>query len=372
VNSPKNYLLVILACTTLGGAAYAWKQYQELIALRAAALGSDERSDLQKRLWAAEKRGKDLADQLAAARSRIGSDEALAENGEPANPAAAGRGDRRTRGPGGPGGFGNVLNALQKPETQRLIALQQKAQLDSRYAALFKGLNLSPAQLEKFKNLLVERQTSMMDVMTAAREQGVDPRADPQGFRQLVAGTQAESDASIKTALGDTAYAQYKDFEKTMPPRATTDQLGQRLSYTSTPLTAEQSASMVTILAQTAPATRQPGAAGSTGGTATVSVVADSGGGRGGPGGSVIGGMFGALGGVGGQGGGTTANSPITDATVNLAQGVLSGPQVDALKQLQQEQLAQQKLGQTFRETMGGGTTPTTPATPATGKKKGG
>ena len=121
MNSPKNYLLVILACTTLGGAAYAWKQYQELIALRAAALGSDERSDLQKRLWAAEKRGKDLADQLAAARNRIGSDEALAENGEPANPAAAGRGDRRTRGPGGPGGFGNVLNALQKPETQRLI-----------------------------------------------------------------------------------------------------------------------------------------------------------------------------------------------------------------------------------------------------------
>ncbi len=368
MNSPKNYLLVILACTTLGGAAYAWKQYQELIALRAAALGSDERSDLQKRLWAAEKRAKDLADQLAAARSRVGGDEALAENGEPADPAASGRGDRRTRNPGGPGGFGNVLNALQKPETQRLIALQQKAQLDSRYAALFKGLNLSPAQLEKFKNLLVERQTSMMDVMTAAREQGVDPRADPQGFRQLVAGTQAEIDASIKTALGDTAYAQYKDFEKTMPQRATTDQLGQRLSYTSTPLTAEQSASMVKILAQNAPATRQPGAAGTTGATGTV---ADSGGGRGGPGVSMIGGMFGAL---GGQGGGTTANSPITDATVNLAQGVLSGPQVDALKQLQQEQLAQQKLGQTFRETMGGnaGTTPATPATPATGKKKGG
>jgi hypothetical protein len=334
VKSSKTYLLVILACTTIGGAALAWKQYQELIQLRAAALGTDERGDLQKRLWAAEKRAKELADQLAAARQRGGPVGAFAEGGEPAgqeNP------NGRNRGPGGPGGFGNIMNALQKPETQRLIATQQKAQLDAHYASLFKSLNLSPAQLENFKNLLVERQTSMMDIMTAAREQGVDPRTDPAGFRALVASTQADIDASIKSAIGDAGYAHYKNYEATAPQRTTTDQLSQRLSYSATPLTADQSTAMLQILAQTS-ASRGT----TTGATATATVAID-GGGRGG----------GAMVFAGGGGGGANASSAITDATITMAQGVLSAPQVDALKQIQAEQQAQAQLAQSFRQSMG-------------------
>lgn len=362
MKSSKNYLLVILACTTVGGAALAWKQYQELIQLRAAALGTDERADLQKKLWAAEKRAKDLADQLAALRNRAGDEEAVAADGDPANPAPGG--GRRNRGPGGPGGFGNIMSALQKPEIQRLIATQQKAQLDNRYAALFKSLNLSPEALEKFKNLLVERQTSMMDVMTAAREQGVNPRTDPKGFQQLVAGTQAEIDASIKAAVGDTAYNQYKNYEQTIPQRATTDQLAQRLSYTATPLTADQSASMLQILSQTS--AQRTGTGGNVAVATNVAVTADlGGGGRGGPNLNI----FGGGGGGGGLGGGGPS-SPITDATITLAQGVLSGPQVAALKQLQQEQLAQQKIGQAVRETMGGNNGGAPAGSPTTTKRK--
>ena len=77
---------------------------------------------------------------------------------------------------------------------------------------------------------------------------------------------------------------------------------------------------------------------------------------------------------LGGFGGGANTGTPITDAAVNLAQGVLSGPQVDALRQLQREQAAQQKISQTFRETMGGNTGGGGGTTPANtgGKKKGG
>ncbi len=355
MKSSKTYLLVILACTTLGGAALAWKQYQELIQLRAAALGADERGDLQKRLWAAEKRAKDIADQLAALRQRGGPDGTLAdvESVDAENPARA---DRRNRGPGGPGGFGNVLNALQKPETQRLVAIQQKAALDARYAALFKNLNLSPAQLEKFKNLLVERQSAPMDVMAASAGQNLSREE----VRKLVTSSQAEVDGTIKAAIGDIAFAQYQNFDQTAPQRATADQLSQRLSYSATPLTADQSAAMLQILTQTsAPRTAAIG----TGGAATATVVVD-GGGRGG-------GMT-FMAGMGGGGGGPTQGTPITDATVNMAQGVLSGPQVDALKQLQAEQKAQAQLAQTFRQTMGanGGTTDAAATTTTTTKKK--
>lgn len=361
MKSSKTYLVVILLCTTVGGAAFAWKQYQELIQLRAAALGTDERADLQKKLWAAEKRAKDLADQLAALRNRGSGEEALVEGGDPTNPDNA---NRRNRGPGGQGGQGgrggDFLAALQKPEIQRLLATQQKAALDARYAGLFKSLNLTPAQLDKFKNLLVEKQTSMMDVMTAAREQGINPRMDPKGFQTLMAGTQAEIDASIKAAIGDQAFDKYKNYDQTAPQRGTTDQLSQRLSYTGAPLTAEQSAAMLQILSQTAPA--RTGAGTATGATvsANVTVVADGGGRGGGPGMNF---MMGA-------GAGPTTSTPITDATIAMAQGVLSAPQLDALKQLQTEQQAQQKIAEAMRQTMGGNNN-RAPATTTTTKKKG-
>ena len=368
MKSPRSYLVVILACTTVGGAAYAWKQYQELIALRAAALSGDERADLQKRLWASEKRAKDLSDQLAAKRDSAGSEETMAEVEDGAAPGERGpRGDRRTR---GPGGLTNALSTLQKPEIQRALALQQKGQLDARYASLFKSLNLSPAQLDKFKNLLVERQTSAMDVFTAAREQGIDPRRDPEAFRSLLASTQADIDAGIKASIGEEGFKQYKSFEQTMPQRATTDQLSQRLSYTATPLTAAQSASMVQILSQTAPQRT----AATTGQISSrpAGVSESAGGGRGSPAVMLAGNLGGGM--LGGFGGGANTGTPITDAAVNLAQGVLSGPQVDALRQLQREQAAQQKISQTFRETMGGNTGGGGGTTPANtgGKKKGG
>ena len=357
MKSSKTYLVVILACTTIGGAAYAWKQYQELIQLRAAALGTDERAELQKKLWAAEKRAKDLADQLAARRNRGGGDEALAEAGDPADPENANPTDRRNRGPGGPGGRGpDIMAAMQKPEMQRLLATQQKAALDARYAALFKNLNLSPAQLDKFKNLLVERQAAIMDVMAAGRGQGLN-RED---FQKLIASAQAEVDTSIKATIGENAFNQYQNFDKTAAQRTTTDQLAQRLSYSGAPLTSEQSAAMTQILSQTAPAR-----ANATGPNiaANVTVVAESLGGRRSP-------RMNFMVGAGGQ----TGSAPITDATITMAQGVLSAPQVEALKQIQAEQLAQQKIAKSMRQTFGGGNrAPTTPTTTTTTtKKKGG
>jgi hypothetical protein len=228
-----------------------------------------------------------------------------------------------------------MMALLQSPEVQKLLAIQQKSQLDARYATLFKNLNLSPEQLEKFKGLLLERQASRMDVMAAARDQGIDPRTDQKGFRALMDSAQADIDTSIKAAIGDNAFAQYKSYEQTAPQRGTVNQLQQSLSYTATPLTSEQSDKLVQILAQTVPqrvaaANGQPAAAGDTGG---------GGGGR-------LQFMGGGLG--GGGGGGQT--SPITNETITLAQGVLTAPQVAALQQLQQAQLAQQQVGQLLRQ----------------------
>lgn len=315
MHSAKNYLIAFFALTTVAGGVLAWRQYEELITLRAAALNPNERAEWQKRLWDAEKRRTDLETKLAAnvEKPEPGDmpPEIRLENGPPQMRTRNGRNEMRN----------DFAAMMDRPEIQRLMALQQKAALDAKYASLFKSLNLTPEQLEKFKNLLVEKSTAVMDVMAAAREQGTNPRTDRDTFRKLVADAQADVDASIRATLGETAYSQYKDYEQTQPQRVVVDQLAQRLSYSTTPLSADQSAQLVKILE-------------------TTSEVKAGGGNRvfvAGPGGGPLG--FSGGGGV-----------QVTDATINQALGVLAAPQVDALKQLQQEQQAQAQLSAAMRK----------------------
>jgi hypothetical protein len=349
VKSPKNAVILILALATLGGAVVMWNQHQELIELRAAALNEDERATLRKQLWDAKKRAEDLAAELAALRNRgpaesgEGSDALVESSAGPGENRRARRGPGGGRGNGGGGGaVGNVMSLLEQPEMQRLMAIQQKAQLDGRYAALFKNLNLSPEQLDKFKSLLVEKQSAMQDVMAAARSQGINPREDPEGFRKMIADTQAEVDNQIKATLGEDGFAKYQNYQETFPQRGVVSQLQQSLSYTGAPLTDSQAEQLVQILAQTSRG--NPGGGRNQLGPDTVVSVGMSV-----PMGDRGGGPVFNFGGFGPGGGSST---PITDEAISLAQSVLSGPQVQSLVQLQQQQQAQQQLQQAFRQNL--------------------
>jgi hypothetical protein len=278
-----------------------------------------------------------------------------------AEPAAADRANRANRGNrGGPGQVGAAIRAtLEKPEVQSLIAVQQKAALDTRYAALFKNLNLPAEQLDKLKTLLVEKQTAMQDVLAVARAQGVNPRDDPEGFRKLVASAQSDIDNNIRATLGEQGFSQYEQYQQTLPQRAVVNQLQQRLSYSGAPLSDAQSEQLVQILASTAPQRADTN---------------NGGGDRAGRGG--FGGGFPGVvaGGMGDAGAGRTVN--ISKDAVNLSQSVLQPAQVQALQQLRDAQQAQQQLQKIMREATtaqrntakGDGTTE---AAPKTQKKAG-
>jgi hypothetical protein len=227
-------------------------------------------------------------------------------------------------GPGGPvagrpdGRGDSNAGWMNTPEVRRLMAMQRRATLDSRYAALFRMLKLSPADLDKFKDLLVDKQSAAMDVFNTAREQGLNPRDNRDQIRQLVDSFEAETDASIRAMLGETAYQQYQQYEKTASQRSMVSQIEQRLSYSSTPLYGNQSEQLVNLLAtSSAPTT-----------------------------------SFNLTPGVGGpvaQGGNRAVT--ITDAMIAQSKAFLSQPQVDALVQLQQEQNIQTQLRQQMMQT---------------------
>jgi hypothetical protein len=325
MKSRNGYAALFFLAVALGSSILAWKQYQELVELRVGALQPAERSDLQARIQELEQRCREFALQLAAARATPGAQSPTPAPGTRSVAGERGPGGRGGPGSGGRGGpGGEAARALMDtPKAQALRAVQQKAALDSRYAALFKNLHLPPEQLEKFKTLLSERESTMMDVMAVAREQGIDPRSDPEAFRKLLSTVQADLDNTIKATLGDDAFAQYQAYEQTQPQRNVLSQLEQRLSYTDSPLTATQSDQLLQILAATSA-------------TSPASAAGGPPPGRGGfrP---------------GGAGGAPTAT--ISEATVTQAQTVLNPAQVAALQQLQQQQQAQQQLQQLMSDT---------------------
>jgi hypothetical protein len=371
VNSGKSYLIAFFALTTVGGGLFAWRQYRELEELRSGALGQAERGNLQKRLWALEKTNRELSDELAALR-------AGSRDPESAGNRAAARGG---------GGIGNqrggramdannprdtlVRDLLAKPEVQAVIGMQQKLQIEQRYAALFRNLNLSSEQAEKLKSLLMERQNSAQDVLTVAREQGIDPRSDRAGFQKLLADARDDVDNSIKTLLGGDGFSQLQTYENTLPQRNIVDQLQQRLSYTSAPLSVAQAEQLVGILAANTPqrASNPSPAASAAGGMPDGSaggfnVNLSRGADLGAVAGAFLGGGMGAVLEAGARG---TA-APITTTAMSQAQGVLSPPQMTALEQIQQQQQATQQVRQLLNETlMGtltGGRAGTPPAAP--------
>jgi len=300
--------------TTFGAAAFAYKEYMELIVLRTRLGGPT--SGLEKQLADDEKLIKSLRNQLAALTKSRSSD--LADDA--ADDAAGAPGtdrnaDRRAQ--------RDAMRAIfNSPQFQALRAIQEKSQLDARYASLFKSLNLTPAQVDQFKSLMVQRQQAANDAAQAARTAGIDPRTDPTAYQQAISDAQSDINKQLQATLGDTGYAALQTYNQTLPQRTTVSQLQTSLSYGSTPLTDDQSAALIALMQQNA---------GSTTATNTGGQNRNGGGGGGGP--------F----------GGGNQGATITAATVTAAASILSAPQLQALQQLQQTQQAQAQMQQLFQ-----------------------
>ncbi len=311
MNSKKNVLIVLLALSTVASGVLAWQQYNR--ANHAAAAESDN-DELLKKLAAAERRAADLEARLAALEASPFSGESTpppAPSGETPRPPAD-----RPPGPGNRRG-GAMAAWMNNPEVVQLMTEQQKSMLDNRYAALFKELNLTPAQLDAFKNLLIEKQNVQRDVMMAANESGLNPRENREELNKLIAEARAETDAAIAAAIGQDKFNQYQNFEATTGQRFMVEQISRTMSYAATPLSESQSRALVQIFSQANAQTTMP----------ARSV------GLGGPG---------PMAGAG--------PVEITDAMIDQASTILSPDQLRVLREQQANQQNARRLNQLMRE----------------------
>ena len=290
MSSAKSILIVLLALVALGAGGFAWSWHQEIEELRMTAdQAAQEKATLRKSAFAAQQRAKILENDLTALRNRPAPEESPVDAIIAAAAAPPPTSGDLTR---------DVMAMLNNPDILRAMAIRQKGELNDRYGTFFKKLHFSPAELSQLKDLLVEKQMVTMDVLLAALKRGINPLRNPEEFRQLTQGTQADIDDKIKTMLGEKGYAQFQNYQRTQGQRTVVSQLEQNLSYTDAPLTSVQSEQLVEVLTQTTPPRKLLGDIGS------------------------------------------SAGSMITDETIARARGILAPAQLQSLREIQQQQQA--------------------------------
>lgn len=160
-------------------------------------------------------------------------------------PPPAGREGERGRPPGRGRRMEAWAELLNDPAIAPLLQKQRSRQVATRYAALFAKLGLSEEQAAKLQALLADKQLSRTEAQALARQQGLD-RGEA---RDVARQADAESDAAIRALVGDAAFAQLQDFDRTMPQRSAVNGLATQLLASDAPLSAAQQERLVATLA---------------------------------------------------------------------------------------------------------------------------
>lgn len=129
-----------------------------------------------------------------------------------------------------------------------LTAEQISAIVEKRYAGLFQALGLPPERLARLRSLLVERQQATVDAANAALLVGINPVRELLTIRHAIAQYQAEIDTSLRNELGESVFAAYRDFDRTLGERNSVGDFARLLAATSEPLRPEQEAQVMQIL----------------------------------------------------------------------------------------------------------------------------
>lgn len=144
--------------------------------------------------------------------------------------------------------LGDMIGKMMKdPAMREMMREQQKAMINMMYGSLFKELNLSPEEKDKFKELLTESQMGKV-AATQALLGGTQDEATTAAAKQSAADAKKLAETDIKALLGEPRYAQYEDYQKNVGERMQLDQLKTQLAGENVPLRDEQNAQLLQIM----------------------------------------------------------------------------------------------------------------------------
>ena len=116
------------------------------------------------------------------------------------------------------GGFGNFLaKMMEDPDTKKLIREQQRMMLDQLYSPLIKQMDLTPEEATQFKDLLADNMMKAAEKATSFLGGGSSTNRSQ--MLSAVAEEQKNFDEQLRGFLGETRYAEYKEYQQTVGER---------------------------------------------------------------------------------------------------------------------------------------------------------
>lgn len=138
------------------------------------------------------------------------------------------------------------------PAYARAYVEKYRAGLGLRFGPLYRALNLSPEQIAKFESTLTEGQQGVVDVWAEAGKQGLSTSGDSAtstGVARLTSGPLGNMEKGLKELLGEAGFENYKQFDKARGNRELITSLAGGLYSSETPLTAVQGEALAAVLA---------------------------------------------------------------------------------------------------------------------------
>ncbi len=133
-------------------------------------------------------------------------------------------------------------------EFREVVAAQARDRLDLFYGHLFQTLSLPADQLDRFKDLLVEKQRLKLDIVEAQQDLGYPRQESSSVFHDSVNVGQQNLDAEIAALLGDSGYVKYLQYREDLVQWTAVNKVTERLRSTASPLTDEQAGRLVVLL----------------------------------------------------------------------------------------------------------------------------
>ena len=244
----KTKVTVVFAVMALVlGGLCAWQatllraaKVRQIEAERALADEREARAEEERRSRALEQRQSYLNQQLldlSALAGGLRAAEAQRASNATARTAAAGATPAESE---AESGFGkNMGKALSKmmsdPAMKEMMRSQQKTMIDTMYGTLFKEMNLTPEERQKFSELLLDQQAKTMEAGMGIFEEG-----GLTNVTQSVQARQKESEEQLKALLGEERFTQYQEYQKTVGDRMQLDQLRRQMDTAGAPVQDEQ------------------------------------------------------------------------------------------------------------------------------------
>lgn len=140
----------------------------------------------------------------------------------------------------------NMSRMLTDPDSRDAILTRMKSRVDRVYGDLFVALGLDEVQAETLRTLLAERQMARMEAgMLLRTAESEEEREQARLWREEKL---ASLDAGLEAVLGPEAGQILEEYQRTAPIRNVVEDVSRRASYVGAPMSAEQSARLVSVM----------------------------------------------------------------------------------------------------------------------------